>query len=49
MTYLRSKKQLEELLLKRVNSHQTLEAVLAKIEQARTDVEVRLDAFFSFI
>ena len=43
VTYLRSKRQLEELLLKRLNSQQALETVLGKIEQARTDVEVRLD------
>ncbi|KAG9012072.1 hypothetical protein FRB95_013603 [Tulasnella sp. JGI-2019a] len=40
MSYLRSKKQLEELLVKRLGSQETLQTVLLKIESAVTDVEI---------
>ncbi|KAG8856046.1 hypothetical protein FRB96_006613 [Tulasnella sp. 330] len=40
MSYLRSKKQLEELLVKRLGSQETLQTVLLRIESAVTDVEI---------
>ncbi|KAG8945654.1 hypothetical protein FRC04_000615 [Tulasnella sp. 424] len=40
LSYLRSKKQLEELLAKRLNSQETLQTVLNKIESAATEVEI---------
>ncbi|KIO28038.1 hypothetical protein M407DRAFT_72413 [Tulasnella calospora MUT 4182] len=40
LTYLRSKKQLEELLAKRLNTQETLQTVLNKIESAATEVEI---------
>lgn len=40
MSYLRSKKQLEELLTKRLGSQETLQTVLSRIESAATDIEV---------
>lgn len=40
LSYLRSRKMLEELLEKRTNSLETLHGVLIKIEQAASDVEI---------
>ncbi|KAG9023533.1 hypothetical protein FS837_005725, partial [Tulasnella sp. UAMH 9824] len=40
LTYLRSKKQLEELLAKGLNTQETLMTVLNKIESAATEVEI---------
>ncbi|KAG9041053.1 hypothetical protein FS837_012790 [Tulasnella sp. UAMH 9824] len=40
LTYLGSKKQLEELLAKRLNTQETLQTVLNKIESAATGVEI---------
>ncbi|KAG9043382.1 hypothetical protein FS837_009678 [Tulasnella sp. UAMH 9824] len=39
LTYLRSKKQLEELLAKRLNTQETFQTVLNKIESVATEVE----------
>ncbi|KAK8847685.1 hypothetical protein IAR55_005544 [Kwoniella newhampshirensis] len=40
MSYLRSKKQLEDLLYKRVGSSEQLRAVIRSIDQAKGDVEI---------
>ncbi|KDQ09179.1 hypothetical protein BOTBODRAFT_117543 [Botryobasidium botryosum FD-172 SS1] len=40
MSYLRSKKQLEELLKKRLGSLETIQSVLLKIESAAGDIEI---------
>jgi hypothetical protein len=43
MSYLRSKKQLEDVLDKRVGAAEQLRTVLHGIEQAKGNVEVRLN------
>ena len=43
-SYLRSKKALQDLLVKRVGSLETLEKVILGIEQAAGDLEVRSSA-----
>lgn len=40
LTYLRSKKQLAELLAKRLNTRETLQTVLNKIGSTATEVEI---------
>jgi len=47
LSYLRSKKQLEELLVKRLGSLETLQGVLMKIENAANDIEVGVPANIS--
>jgi charged multivesicular body protein 7 len=42
MTYLRSKKQLEDVLLKRVGAAEQLRGVIRSIDQAKGDVEVSI-------
>jgi charged multivesicular body protein 7 len=42
LNYLRSRKQLEELSNKRLNSLNTLESTLLSVEAAAGDIEVRL-------
>lgn len=39
-SYLRSKKQLEELLIKRLSSLETIQSVLIKMDTAAGDIEV---------
>lgn len=46
MSYLRSRKQLEDLLNKRLGALSTLESTFISVEAAAGDVEVRLYPFF---
>lgn len=41
MSYLRSRKQLEDLLSKRVRSLETVQSTLIQVESAAEDIEVR--------
>jgi charged multivesicular body protein 7 len=43
MSYLRSRKQLEDLLSKRLRSLETVQATLVQVESAAGDIEVRYD------
>lgn len=49
LSYLRSRKTLEELLVRRMGSLETLHGVLVKLEQAAGDVEVSLSLPFLLI